>query len=49
MAKKDKKTLDERLEGLKKQKEEVRDLFNRILGAIEVLELIKKDDDEKAN
>ena len=49
MAKKDKKTLNERLEGLKKQKEEVRDLFNRILGAIEVLELIKKDDDEKAN
>ena len=37
MAKK-KQTLDKRIDDLKKQREEVRDLFNRILGAIEILE-----------
>ena len=48
-AKKTKQTIDDRISSLKKQKEEIRDLFNRILGAIEVLETIKKDDDEKTD
>ena len=48
MAKK-KQTLDQRIYDLKKQREEVRDLFNRILGAIEILENIKNEEDEKAD
>ena len=48
MAKK-KQTLDQRIDDLKKQREEVRDLFNRILGAFEILENIKNEEDEKAD
>ena len=36
-------SLDKKIEGLKKQKEEVRDLFNRILGAIEAYEVLKQE------
>ena len=49
MTKDEIQSFDKRLEELKKQREEVRDFFNRILGAIEVLEAIKKEKDEKAN
>ena len=50
MAKKtEKKTLDQRIEDLKKQQEEVRDFFNELRGAIKILEQLKSEDDEKTD
>ena len=48
MAKK-KLSLDERISGLKKQQEETRELFIKIQGAIEVLEQMNKEQNEKTN
>ena len=42
-------SLDKKIEGLKKQKEEVIDLFNRILVAIEAYEVLKQEQNEKTN
>jgi prefoldin subunit 5 len=42
-------TLDERISNLKKQQEDVKDLFMEIRGAIKVLEQIKSDDNEKTD
>jgi len=48
-AKKKKLTIDEKIDNLKKQKEEARDFFNRILGALEALQTIKDENDEKTD
>ena len=49
MTKEEIQSFDKKLKELKQQREEVRDLFNRILGAIEILENIKKEQDEKTD
>ena len=49
MAKKTKKTLDQRIEDLKKQQEEVRDFFNELRGAVKVLEQLKNEKNEKTD
>lgn len=46
---KKKKTLDERIVNLKEQQEEAKNLFIKIQGAIELLELMKKEKDEKTD
>mgnify|MGYP005816079323 CR=1 FL=1 len=48
-AKKVKKTLDERIKDLRKQQNDVSRLFDRIQGAIEILESMKEEDDEKTD
>ena len=48
MAKK-KETLDDRIDNLRKQQEEAKNLFMKIQGAIELLELMKKEEDEKTD
>ena len=47
--KKNKQTLDERIEDLKKQQKEISRLFDKLQGAIELLEVMKEEDDEKTN
>ena len=42
-------TLDERISNLKKQEEEIRTLFFKIQGGIEVLESLKEEDNEKTD
>ena len=42
-------TIDSRIEGLKNQQRELRRLFDKIQGAIEVLEEIKREDNEKTD
>jgi hypothetical protein len=42
-------TNEKRLENLKKQRGECEILYQRLQGAIELLESMMKDDDEKAN
>ena len=46
---KKKLSLDEIINSLKKQAEEVKELFIEIRGAIKVLEQIKEEDDEKTD
>ena len=48
-AKKVKKTLDERIEDLRKQQKDVSRLFDKLQGAIEMLEAMKEEDDEKTD
>ena len=48
-AKKNKKTLDEKIENLRREQEEIRNLFFRIQGRIDQLEEMKKEDDEKTD
>ena len=48
-AKKVKKTLDERIEDLRKQQKDVSRLFDKLQGAIEMLEGMKAEDDEKTD
>ena len=48
MAKKE-KTLDQRIEDLRKAQEEAKSLFLKYQGAIEVLELMKSEKNEKRN
>ena len=47
--KKVKKTLDERIEDLIKQQKDVSRLFDKLQGAIEMLEAMKEEDDEKTD
>ncbi len=42
-------TIDSRIEGLKNQQKELSRLFDKIQGAIEVLEEIKREDNEKTD
>jgi len=49
MAKKEKKSLDERMEDLKKQQEQTREFFIKLQGAIELLVQMKDEDNEKAD
>ena len=42
-------TLDERIKDLKQQQEEAKALFIKYQGAIELLELMKKEKDEKTD
>ena len=42
-------TIDSRLESLKNQQKDVGRLFDKIQGAIEILEEIKREDNEKTN
>ena len=42
-------TIDSRLESLKNQQKELSRLFDKIQGAIEVLEEIKREDNEKTD
>tara|TARA_R100000808_G_C2131875_1_gene140925 strand:+ start:109 stop:255 length:147 start_codon:yes stop_codon:yes gene_type:complete len=42
-------TLDDRIENLKLQQEEAKNLFMKIQGAIELLELMKKEKNEKTD
>tara|TARA_R100000234_G_scaffold3291_3_gene2739 strand:- start:1330 stop:1500 length:171 start_codon:yes stop_codon:yes gene_type:complete len=42
-------TIDSRLESLKNQQKELGRLFDKIQGAIEVLEEIKREDNEKTD
>ena len=46
MAKKKKKSLDERIDDIKKQQQEVKDFFIELQGAIKILEQIKNENDE---
>ena len=45
--KKVKKTLDERITDLRNQQKDVSRLFDKLQGAIEMLEAMKEEDDEK--
>jgi len=47
--KKVKKTLDKRIEDLRKQQKDVSRLFDRLQGAIEILESMKEEDDKKTD
>jgi len=49
MAKKEKKSLDERIEDLKKQQEQTREFFIKLQGAREYLEQMKDEDYEKTD
>ena len=49
MAKKEKKSLDERIEDLKKQQEQTREFFIKLQGAREYLEQMKDEDNEKTD
>ena len=49
MAKKEKKSLDERIADLKQQQEQTREFFIKLQGAIELLEQMKDEDNEKAD
>ena len=42
-------TIDSRIKGLKNQQKELSRLFDKIQGAIEVLEDIKREDNEKTD
>jgi hypothetical protein len=48
-AKKKKLTLDQRIENLNKQQEDARNLFFKIQGAIELLQGMKEEDNEKTD
>ena len=48
MAKK-KLSLDERISGLKKQQEETRSIFIKLQGAIDILEQLKGEENEKTD
>ena len=47
--KKEKVSLDDRIEDLKQQQEEKRIAFVKLQGAIEILEQLKGEDDEKTD
>ena len=47
--KKTEKSLDERIEDLRKQQKDVSRLFDKLQGAIEILEAMKEEDDEKTD
>ena len=49
MAKKTEKTLDQRIEDLKKQQEQTREFFIKLQGAREYLEQMKDEDNEKTD
>ena len=49
MGKKEAKTLDQRIDDLKKQQEQAREFFIRLQGAIEYVEQMKDEDNEKAD
>ena len=49
MAKKTKKSIDDRINDLKIQQEDISRLFDKLQGAIEILEAMKEEDDEKTN
>ena len=42
-------TLNQRIENLKKQQEEAKTLFLKIQGALEILESMKEEDNEKTD
>ena len=42
-------TLDQRIEDLKKQQEQIRDLFIELRGAIKLSEQMKSEEDEKTD
>jgi len=49
MAKKNKKSIDDRINDLKLQQKDVSRLFDKLQGAIEVLEAMKQEDNEKTD
>mgnify|MGYP003154840958 CR=1 FL=1 len=49
MAKKEKKSLDDRITDLKQQQEQTREFFIKLQGAIEYLEQMKDEDNEKTD
>lgn len=49
MTKKTKKSIDDRINDLKIQQKDVSRLFDKLQGAIEILEAMKEEDDEKTN
>ena len=49
MAKKEKKSLDDRLKDLKQQQEQAREFFIKLQGAIEFVQQMKDEDNEKTD